>query len=337
MKGVIAREPGTGVLFTDIPPPVPGVYDALVRLDACGICNSTDYKLVKNTFVAGSFPIVLGHESIGTVVETGKKVAHFKPGDRVFRQVLPTLEAPDGLRSVWGGFAGLGLVTDEWARRDVPYGPEHYPGAQQKLLIDVAPALAATMVTLMETLDCAAHNCGVTPGRSVAIVGTGPVGQAFALFARLLEADSVHVFGRTDRSLDRFERISKCDSFTINHEYTTDARHILDHGGFDIVIEAVGASDALQKASILAGTNGTVYVYGVCGNDDPFQEEILARSNVKQVGATEGRIQQKLVDFIEAGQVDLNDWVSHILPMSACQEGFDLVRNKEAVKVVLTA
>ncbi len=54
MKGVIAREPGTGVLFTDIPPPVPGVYDALVRLDACGICNSTDYKLVKNTFVAGS-------------------------------------------------------------------------------------------------------------------------------------------------------------------------------------------------------------------------------------------------------------------------------------------
>ena len=140
MKGVIAREPGTEVIFTDMTEPVPGEYDTLVRLDACGICNSTDYKLAKNTFVSGSFPIALGHESIGTVVETGKKVKHFKPGDRVFRQVLPAILESDGLRSVWGGFAELGLVTDEWARQDIPYGPEHYPGAQQKLLIDIEPA-----------------------------------------------------------------------------------------------------------------------------------------------------------------------------------------------------
>lgn len=337
MKGVIAREPGTEVIFTDMTEPVPGEYDMLVRLDACGICNSTDYKLAKNTFVSGSFPIALGHESIGTVVETGKKVKHFTPGDRVFRQALPAILEPDGLRSVWGGFAELGLVTDEWARQDIPYGPEHYPGAQQKLLIGVEPAQAATMITLMETLDCAANTCHVKPGQSVAIVGTGPVGQAFALFARLLGADSVHVFGRTNRALDRFQQIGRCDSFTIDDEYTPDARRILDSGGFDISIEAVGSPDGLQKAFILAGAKGVVYVYGVCGDDDPFQQEILARNNVNQASAAEGRIQQRLVNFIETGQVDLNDWVSHILPLSACQEGFDLVRNKEAVKVVLTA
>ena len=108
-----------------------------------------------------------------------------------------------------------------------------------------------------------------------------------------------------------------------------DARRILDSGGFDISIETVGSPDGLQKALILAGSKGVVYVYGVCGDDDPFQQEILARNNVKQAGAAEGRIQQRLVNFIETGQVDLNDWVSHVLPLSVCQEGFDLVREKK--------
>jgi len=115
-----------------------------------------------------------------------------------------------------------------------------------------------------------------------------------------------------------------------------DARRILDSGGFDISIEAVGSPDGLQKAFRLAGSKGVVYVYRG-GDDDPFQQNMLARNNVKQAGAAEGRIQQRLVNFIEAGRVDLNDWGSHILPLSACQEGFDLVRDKEAVKVVLTA
>ena len=337
MKGVIAKKPGTEVILGDLTEPVPGEYDALVRMDACGICNSTDYKLAQNKFFPGSFPIILGHEVVGTVVEIGKKVKNFEPGDRVFRQRLPQMVEPDGIRSAWGGFAELGLVADEWARQDIPYGPEQYPGDQQKLLIDVEPALATAMITLMETLDCAANNCGVKAGQTVAIVGTGPVGQAFALFAGLLGADSVHVFARTDRYIERFQQISRCDSFTIGDAYDTDARNILDKGGFDIVIEAVGSPDALRKALMLAGHRGAVFLYGVTDTDHPFPQEILDQDNVKQVGASEGRVQQRLVDFIEAGKIDLEDWVSHKLPLAACQQGFDLVINKEAFKAVLTA
>jgi len=335
MKGVIARKPGTEVILDDLTEPAPGEYEALVRMDACGICNSTDYKLAQDKFVPGPFPIILGHEVVGTVLEIGDKVRNFRPGDRVFRQRLPNIVEPDGIRSVWGGFAEFGLVTDEWARQDIPYGPEHFPGDQQKLLIDVEPALAAGMVTLMETLDCAANNCGVKAGQTVAIVGTGPVGQAFALFAGLLGADSVHIFGRTDRYIDRFQQVSKCDSFTIGDDYAADARTILTKGGFDVVIEAVGSPSALHKAVMLADRRGTVFVYGVTDTDHPFPEEMLNRNNVTRTGAREGRVQQHLVDFIEAGNVDLSDWVSHILPLPACQQGFDLVMAKEALKVVL--
>ncbi|OGG55842.1 MAG: hypothetical protein A3F84_24835 [Candidatus Handelsmanbacteria bacterium RIFCSPLOWO2_12_FULL_64_10] len=337
MKGVMAWKPGAEVALGDLTEPVPGEYEALVRMDACGICNSTDQKLVQNRFCPGPFPIILGHEVVGTVVETGSKVKHFKPGDRVFRQRLPKMVEPDGIRSVWGGLAELGLITDEWARRGVPYGPESFPGDQQKLLIQVEPALAAAMITLMETLDCAASNCGIKAGQTVAIVGTGPVGQAFALFARLLGADSVHVFARTNRYARRFEQISRCDSFTLGDDDSAEARNILAKGGFDVVIEAVGSPDALRRAVALAGHRGAVFVYGVAGIDHPFPQDLLARPNVKRVGAKEGRAQRRLVDFIEAGKVDLNDWVSHRLPVSACQQGLDLVMNKEAFKVVLTA
>ncbi len=337
MKAVKVEEPGTEVLWAEIPRPEPGEYDALVRLDACGICNSTDHKLARSTFVPGSFPIVLGHESVGTVVETGKRVRNYRPGDRVFRQVLPDDVNSGGARSVWGGFAEFGLVTDQWAKQDIPYGPEHLPAPQQKLISDVEPALAATMITLTETLDCAANNCGVGPGKSIAVVGTGPVGQAFALFARLLAADSVHVFGRSDRALERFLNVSRCDSFSIGEDTSVEAQTVTRRVGFDIVIEGVGSSDALRRAVDLAGGDGSVFVYGVCGTDDPYDQSMLDRPNVKQVGATEGRVQKLLVDYVQSGQIDLRDWVSHVLPLASCQEGFDLVRQKQAVKVVLTA
>jgi len=337
MRAVIAKEPGDGVVLGEMTDPVPGDYEALVRMDACGICNSTDHKLMQNRFSPGPFPIVLGHEVVGTVVEVGSKVRNFGPGDRVFRQRLPRSVEADGIRSVWGGFAEIGLVTDEWAKRDIPYGPDHFPGDQQKLLIDVDADLAAGMITLMETLDCAAANCGVGVGQNVAVVGTGPVGQAFALFARLLGASSVHVFARSDRYIERFRDISKCDSYNIGDGHDADVDRILARGGFEVAIEAVGSPDALAKAVTLAGESGTAYVYGVTGVDHPFPQETMALDRVRKVGATEGRSQERLVGFVENGEVDLGDWVSHTLPLSACQEGFDLVRNKEALKVVLTA
>lgn len=332
MRVLFAVRPGE-LEIGHIPIPRPREYEALVRMEACAICNSTDHKLMMNEFVPGPFPVALGHEVIGTVVEAGDGVVNFKPGDTVFRQTLGDEHIPGEGRSCWGGFAEYGLVTDLWAKEGVCYGPSPLPHSQQKLLIDVPTALGCAMITLMETLDCISE-IGVS-GKKVAVVGTGPVGQAFALFARLLGAEVTFAFGRRRRYEDRFLRLCRCDGYVVGDEYPAQVRDTLEQGGFDVVMEAVGSKEALERCLELAGSRGGVYAYGIPPLSCPYTPEQLEGGRVKNVGAREGRVQAKLVEFIRAGEVKLGDWVDCVLPMERYEEAFRLVESKEAQKVVL--
>ncbi len=333
MKAVMALTPGK-LTLGELEIPTPSEYDALVKLDACAICNSTDHKLMTNEFLPGTFPIVLGHESISTVVSVGAKVKNFKPGDRVFRQRLSDHHVPSPGRSCWGGFAEYGLVTDEWARQGLRYGPETLPHDQQKLLVNVEPSLASGMITLMETLDCVT-TCGVREGLSVAVVGSGPVAQSFAMFARLLDAAPVFAFGRSMSHASRFAMVSHCDGYIAGTSYTPEVARMLRSGGFELVIEAVGSPEALDTAITLAGTRGQVCVYGVAPKSNPYRQDQMNRPNVKSVGAREGRAQARLVQMIETRDVRLEDWITHTLLMREFQIGFDLLAQRQAEKVAL--
>lgn len=322
MKAVMGIEPGKlGIGELEIPRP--GEYEALVKMEACAVCNSTDHKLLTNEFFSGAFPVALGHEVISTVIEAGPGVESFRVGDRVFRQRLCDSHVPGG-RSCWGGFAEYGIVVDEWARQGLPYDPESLPHDQQKLMIDVAPELAAGMVTLMECLDCM-KSCGAAPGKSVAVVGSGPVGQALAMFAKLLGAGPVYGFGRSQAHGERFERVCKIDNYVFGDCSKT----------FDVVIEAVGSVDALDKCIELAGQTGRVCVYGITPGSSPYRPDQMSRGNVRGVGAVEGRAQAELVGWVEDGRVELSDWVSHVLPIEDYQNAFGLVKRKQALKAVL--
>lgn len=333
MRAILATTPGI-LGLGDLPMPHYDEYEALVRMEACAICNSTDHKLLFNEFFPGVFPVALGHEVIGQVVEVGSKVTSFKPGDRVFRQRLRDSDVPGG-RSCWGGFAEFGLVEDLWAKEGIPYGNAALPHDQQKLLLDVPAPQATAMVTLMETLDCL-MTCRVGKGMNVAIVGSGPVAQAFALFARLLRARRVYAFGRRDAYRARFTDVCRADGYVVGDDMPADVEEIVTHGGFDVVMEAVGSADALDRCLKLAGVNGATCIYGIPPASAPYHSEQTTRPGIQWVGAMEGRAQRRLVQFIESGAVRLEDWVSHVLPLEQYRQAFDLVDSKEVTKVVLT-
>lgn len=333
MKALTAVAPGE-IALGDLDVPAPGEFEALVKMEACAFCNSTDVKLAHGEFVPGTFPVVLGHEVIGTVVAVGAKVKNFKPGDRVFRQRLRDEHVPSEGRSCWGGFAEYALVTDEWARQDVPYGPDPLPHDQQKLLLDVEPALAAGMVTLMETLDCI-RTCGAGPGVSVAVVGSGPVGQALAMFAKLLGASPVYAFGRREVHAERFESVCHVDGYVAGSDWPDDVNRIVRGGGFDLVVEGCGSATAMDTCLHLAGGKGRVYVYGIAPQSEPHQPQQMERDNVQRVGATEGRAQPLLVEFVEAGKIDLSDWVTHRRPLSEGPAAFTQVESRQVTKLVL--
>ena len=97
-------------------------------MEACAICNSTDHKLMAGEFFSGTFPMLLGHESVGRVVQVGERVRSFRVGDRVLRSTLRDGHVPyPGGRSRWGGFVEKAIVTDVWAEKGLPYNAFPHP------------------------------------------------------------------------------------------------------------------------------------------------------------------------------------------------------------------
>lgn len=332
MRGIFATARSqVGVL--EIPEPEPGPYEALVEVEACGICNSTDWKLLKGEFVSGSYPILLGHESVGRVVELGSKVRSFHPGDLVLRTTLRDEHIPHpGGRSCWGGFAERAIVTDVWAEKGVEYNA--FPHPQQVVPPGIGSVHAVAMVTLKETLSCL-ENTDVQAGHSLAIVGTGPVAQALTRLARLLGIAPVVVFGRQAAWGELFAKLGAHD-YAAGDDAPPEVRKILVGGGFDRVIEAVGSPSALSRCLHIAKVEGRVNTYGVTSASEPYAPAQEADGRVFRSRVAEAEVHEKLCQWVEQGEIRLSDWITDVLPWIEHQRGLDLVKENTSCKVVLT-
>lgn len=332
MKGLFITEKDQ-LQIRDIPEPIPGSFEALVRVEACAICNSTDWKLIKGEFVSGTYPILLGHESIGRIIEVGKNVRSFKIGDKVLRSTLRDEHIPfPGGRSCWGGFVEKALVTDVWAEKNVPYNT--FPHPQQIVPTDIPSPQATLLITLKETLSCL-ENTNVEPGQSLAIVGTGPVAQALTYFAKLAGIDPVVVFGRHPGWGNVFARLG-ADDFVSGTQLPEHVQGIINRGGFDRVIEAVGAREALSLSLKIVNPHGRVNLYGIPPEAEPYLPGVESDPRVFRSKVAEAEVHEKLIKWIDERKVDLSEWITYTLHWMDYQNGFEMVKSKKANKVVLT-
>ena len=150
--------------FLECAEPVLEPYECLVKVEACGICNSTDLKIAEGRFKQGPFPILLGHESVGQIIKLGEKVTSFKEGDLVLRPRLydKNLSIPGCVR--FGGFSQFAVVTDVWAKQHMPYNS--FPHPQQKLPKDIKVSYAAALVTFEGKPKCCKENRNSTERKS---------------------------------------------------------------------------------------------------------------------------------------------------------------------------
>ena len=115
MKGAVTDGKGN-IWIQDVPKPVIGDYECLCKIDCCATCTGTDMMSINGTISWAQqdrYPALIGHESVGVVIETGKKVRNIKAGDRFLRPAAwyPG-EYKEGLFSMMGGYAQYGIVTD---------------------------------------------------------------------------------------------------------------------------------------------------------------------------------------------------------------------------------
>lgn len=314
--------------------PVCGDKQALVKMIACGICGS-DTKLIHHSFKgfpSSMYPLMLGHEGVGEVVEVGADVKGLKLGDKV---LLPFVEANDDFNSGWGAFSEYGIVHDPLAYED-----GEAPGfslAQTVLSKEIDPVDGVMLITLREVLG-AIRYFGILPEDSVVVYGCGPVGVTFIKLLSLLGCKDIIAVARTDEKLQVAAENGAAK--LINNstmDVVSEVRAIYPEG-VKYVIDAIGLPTVVNQGMALLADRGAVLCYGV-----PEQEEITidfskASYNWRVIyqqmpeKKEEGEAHAQIMTWIRSGEINLKDYISDYFSFEDSVEAFEKVFNREVKK-----
>lgn len=323
----------------DLPMPKLGEYDVLCRLCYGSTCAGTDIHLMDGLHPYPiPFPTVLGHESVGRVVEVGSKVRNYKVGDFVSRVGYP-VNPELGLYSSWGGFAEYGVARDHWQiRRD---GCPEAEWTKFRVNQIIHPAIdeksAPMIITWRETLSYD-RRLGIRPGSRVLLIGSGANALAHAANCCNLGAE-VTVVGSLKRQ-DSFEALPIRAYYNYCEEGLA-ARLLEERHGelFDFLLDGVGASDNVNALIPLLKQDGTLGVYGWNGRRsyalNPFN---AARSfRLYSDGYDEEESNGEVQSLILQGKLNAALWydMENPVPLAQIAGAYDSLRRHEALKYLI--
>jgi len=333
MKALIVDNKG-GLKIGEAEKPVPGEYQALVEMIACGMCNGTDTKLIHGGFKGFTYekdyPLILGHEGIGRVVQIGEKVTGYKIGDIV---MLPFNYAAGGLNSGFGGYAEYGVVYDKKALTESGFavGSEVFPDcsfAQGVVPPDIDPVDAVLMITFREVLS-SIKTFGIDANQSVVIFGCGPVGVTFIRMMSLLGVYPIIAFDIDDSKLDAaIANGADCVFNNKKVDVKSKVREICPDG-VDNVVDAVGVLELINTGFGLIRDRGKICCYGISADNDmkldwsdaPYNWNICFQQMPRKI--EEGESDTQVLSWIRNGAIKLKDYISEYAVFEDIVDAFD--------------
>lgn len=345
MKGLAVTPEYMVRVVDDVPIPQIDHYHVLAKTLSCGLCG-TDTKLIHGSFSGKweqRYPLLLGHESIGEVVEIGKKVESFQIGDRV---VFPRLEGRAGpYSSVQGSFCEYGVCADWKAMMKNGVGPGT-PGfdptalVQQRIPRDFDPVYAAMFVTFKEVLS-GAIAFGFSSGKSLVVFGQGSVGLCFIRFAKLLGMGPIFSVARSDGKMDDAANLGADYCINSSKEDVISAVRKVCPDGVDFVLDAVGYNPIINTGMELIKMNGLICVYGVSVDKSTMLDWSTAPYNwsMKYLlfpnREQEAAAHIQIMNWVQAGALDMRAFVSHVFPFGRIMEAIELFESKEPKKKIV--
>jgi L-iditol 2-dehydrogenase len=317
------------------PRPVAGPGELLVRMRGCGLCGSDIAKILAP---ATPSPLVLGHELVGDVVETGPG-AGFAPGQRVVAaHHVPCGDCHycrRGSESMCAAFKASHLDPGGFAE----YVRIPAPNVRHATL-RVPDDMTDEAASFVEPLACclrAVERAGVRVGDTVAVIGLGSIG---CLFVQLARHAGARVVG-TDLVSTRAElaRDFGADAAGDAASAAASVRRLSDGRGADHVIVTGGGSDVLSGAVGLCRDGGTVHCFaGGAGVTLPLPLDTLYRRELTLTAtySSSPRTLAGAFELLARGTVRVDALVSHRVPLARLAEGVALARRHEAVKVYVT-
>lgn len=322
--------------FDEIDIPKPTDYEVLVKHEGCLICNHTDWMIVDDLFQTPDYPVCIGHESFGKVIEVGSKVRNFKIGDRVIcSNAIPT--GFDGKRySTWGGFAEYGIAGDYEAliqdnqTTDGKFSYRKRYIANYKIDNELPLDKAGLVFPLSETASCIKQVPEVK-NADVAVFGTGTAGYTMALFSKLGGAKTVTLFGR------RLERAEYALDLGADFAYTSDFAYNSDKK-YDVVFEVTGNSGVFEKGLPFLKENGVLAVYGVSTSPYKIDFNNTPVSFIKRTVSPDIGVGET-IEFVEKmlreDKIPVNKILTHKWDFSDVEKAFRQVKNKEVIKGII--
>jgi len=355
VRGVIAREKGAPVTVETIVVPDPGPGEAVVAVQACGVCH-TDLHY-REGGINDEFPFLLGHEAAGVVESVGPDVTEVAPGDFVilnWRAVCGTCRAC-AKGKPWYCFATFNATQKMTLTDGTELSPALGIGAfADKTLVaagqctKVDPEASAAAAGLlgcgvMAGLGAAINTGEVTRGESVAVFGCGGVGNAAIAGAMLAGAGTIVAVDIDDQKLEWAKGFGA--THTVNSAKDDPVKAIQDAtGGFgaDVCIEAVGHPDVYKQAFEARDLAGRVVLVGVPRPDMtldlPFLD-VFGRGGVLKSSwygdCLPSRDFPMLIDLYRQGRLDLDGFVSETIALDAVEGAFHKMEQGEVLRSVV--
>ncbi|MEU8852232.1 zinc-dependent alcohol dehydrogenase family protein [Streptomyces sp. NPDC048564] len=343
MKGYVFHGPGQSA-WEEVPDPaIKEPTDAIVRVGAVTICG-TDLHILKGDVPEVRPGTVLGHEAVGEIVEVGSDVRTVRPGDRVLVSCITACgrcaycrEGAYGQCRGGGGWI-LGHLIDgtqaDYVR--VPYADlsvHPLPGAMDSadavLLADIFPT----------AYEVGVLNGHVRPGDTVVVVGTGPIGLAAIVTARLFTPERIVA---VDLAAARLEAARQLGADAVADARETPEQLVADLTdglGADVVIEAVGVPESFELCTRMVRPGGHVANVGVHGAPATLHLEDLWIKNITiTTGLVDTYSTPTLLRMTAAGRLPTSQLVTHTFPLARMEEAYDVfarAADTGALKVVL--
>jgi alcohol dehydrogenase len=329
MKALVYHGPGRRS-WQDAPKPGlvdPG--DAIVRVDAVTICG-TDLHILGGDVPEVAEGRILGHEAVGTVVETGLAVGGLERGDRVLISCITACARCAYCRTgrygqcLGGGGWILGHLIDgtqaEYVR--VPYADTSTYKLPELVSDEAALLLADILPTAYEV---GILNGAVRPGDTVAVVGTGPIGLAAIVTAKLYSPSMIIAVDKAPARLDAAKLFGADMTLGPGSACAEQVVAATDGLGADVVIEAVGTPEAFELCTRLVRAGGHVANIGVHGAPSTLHLESLW---IKDVTITTGLVDTSstptLLRMMAAGRFDTEAFITHRFNLHEMQDAYDV-------------
>ncbi len=341
MKALLYTKPYT-FEYIDVPDPVVGDDDVLVRVKACGICGS---DVAGHTGKTGRRlpPLVMGHEAAGIVERTGQDVTGFAPGDRicfdstVYCNQCPACRSGQYNRCVKRQV--LGVSVPEFKRHGAL---AEFLAVPHWICTRLPSNMSFVQACLLEPASIGTHAANRPPISAsdvVAVIGAGTIGLFILQAARLRGAQTTIACDVNDFRLDVARRVGVNACINPTKANLKDEIHRRTDGrGTDVTFEAVGIGETFRQAISITRTGGCLVAVGNLQKETEFNLQELVSRELTFTGsyASAGEF-RTCIDLIASGKIDVAPLISEVLPLKEGPAAFKrlLEGQENLLKIIL--